>query len=337
MPRDVNFNSEMGRHLRNLPEQFEEALSMDIPKIPKKAKICVCGLGNSATAGDIVSDYANNYSKNPVVVVRNMEIPKWVGSDTAVILVSYSGSTREVRHIYRMAKKRKCTIVCVTSGGALMELCEQEKDILIRLPGGMPPRCAMGYLVGAIGLIFEKMGICEFRTHAEEILPNLMSLRDSLETDENAATKMADRIDNKIPVIYSLSNMRPVSLRWKSQINENSKMIAFCGTIPGFNHNEIIGWTEDHLSGHFLPIVIYDEGASELIRCMTDTTLGVLTDSGLDICVYRVSGSSGFEKSLKCVMIGDYVSLRLADRRQVDSESDTAVSTVLETAVEEEP
>ncbi|NLL95090.1 MAG: hypothetical protein GX224_04995 [Thermoplasmatales archaeon] len=326
-----NFDGELGRRLRSMPEQLEEALSMELPKLPKKTKICVCGLGNSATAGDIVSDFVNQYSKTQVVVVRNMEIPKWAGQDTMVILVSYSGNTREVRNMFKTAVRRKCAVVCVTSGGALMDLCrENGRCTLVQLPGGMPPRAAMGYLVGALGMIFEKIGVCEFRSHAEAMLPRLKRVRDELETEENAATEIVDRIGFKIPVVYSLSNMRPVSLRWKSQINENSSTIAFCGTIPGFNHNEIIGWTEDGLSDHFLPIIIYDTGASELIRGMTDTTLGVLRDSDLDLYVYYIDGDNNLEKSLICVLLGDYVSLRLADRRDVDPNPDTVLSTVIE-------
>ena len=37
--------------------------------------------------------------------------------------------------------------------------------------------------------------------------------------------------------------MNPVAYRWRCQIQENAKQLAFNHQIPEMNHNEIVGWT----------------------------------------------------------------------------------------------
>lgn len=156
----------------------------------------------------------------------------------------------------------------------------------------MLSRCALGSMVGHLGAVLEDMGFCEFREPMRAMLPELKKLRDSFNEENSTPDGFAEALVERIPVIYSLANMRSASMRWKFQINENAKMVAFFGTIPGFNHNEIIGWTEDKTSADFVPVVIYDDGASEVLRYMTDSTLGVLMDKGLDVQVYHVRGGA---------------------------------------------
>ena len=48
---------------------------------------------------------------------------------------------------------------------------------------------------------------------------------------------------NKIPVIYSLGSSEGVAVRFRQQINENSKLLCWHHTLPEMNHNELVGWT----------------------------------------------------------------------------------------------
>jgi glucose/mannose-6-phosphate isomerase len=112
--------------------------------------------------------------------------------------------------------------------------------------------------------------------------------------------------------------MRSSAIRWKTQINENSKFISFCGSLPEFNHNEIVGWTNDVKNKMFMPVILYDDNASGIIRYMTDASIGILEDKDLKIVSYHVTGSCNLEKNLKCIILGDFVSLQLAHLRNTD-------------------
>ncbi|MDR2846608.1 MAG: hypothetical protein LBV63_04935, partial [Candidatus Methanoplasma sp.] len=148
------------------------------------------------------------------------------------------------------------------------------------------------------------------------------------EPDNTEVEDITAMLLNKIPVIYSLANMRSSAIRWKTQINENSKFISFCGSLPEFNHNEIVGWTVDKQNTMFMPVILYDDDASDVIKCMTDTSIDILQDKELKLVSYHVSGSNNLEKNLKCIMLGDLVSLQLAHLRSTDPGTDKPVREV---------
>ena len=298
----------------DMPEQIEAALNIPIEGIKKRPKVCICGMGASAMAGEIMSDFADASSDVPISVVRGVELPKWVDGDTAVIAISYSGNTPETLRLYDQAASRGCDIICITSGGDLMERAAANNNILIRMPPGLIPRNALGYMLGSTASVFEVMGICASRTELKSLLPSLRSFRNNITKDENnnQALDIARAIFGKIPVIYSLVNLRAAAIRWKMQINENSRTIAFCGTIPEFNHNEIVGWTEDNASDEFIPIILCDDDSMDVLKYMTETLAGVLESNGVQPYEFKVKGSNDLEKNLVSIILGDIVSIYLA-------------------------
>lgn len=297
-----------------MPEQIEEALAFPIINIPKRLKVCICGVGASAMAGEIMSDFADASSDVPISVVSGMDLPKWVDKDTAVIVISYAGSTLETLSLYDQALSRGCDIICITSGGKLTENAEANGNTLIKVPKGLLPRNALGYMLGCTASVFEEMGICASRTALHDLIPSLKAFRDSISDNEesNTALDIAKILNGKIPVIYSLMNLRAAAIRWKMQINENARMIAFCGTIPEFNHNEIVGWTEDRASDEFSLIILCDDDSADVLKYMTETLSGVLQSSGIRPYEFKARGSNDLEKNLISIMLGDFVSLYLA-------------------------
>ncbi|MDR2698937.1 MAG: SIS domain-containing protein, partial [Candidatus Methanoplasma sp.] len=208
------------KQVNGLPEQIEEALTAALPPLPVSKTVCVCGMGASALAGDVVSDYADVSSDFPINVVRGVELPGWVKKDTAVILVSYSGDTKEVLVAYDEARFRGCSIICLTVGGELRERCIAHKNTIIQMPGGLQSRSAFGYLLGYLSMVLEKMEICDAATALKNILPELKKHRDALVSKEDTLVEdIAKTLLHKIPVIYSLANMRSSAIRWKTQIN----------------------------------------------------------------------------------------------------------------------
>ena len=303
----------------DLPEQIEDALNTPIMNIRKKPKVCICGMGASAMAGEIMSDFADASSDVPISVVRGAELPKWVDGHTAVIAISYSGNTPETLRLYDQAASRGCDIICITAGGELMERAVGNDNPLITMPKGLLPRNALGYMLGFTASVFEEMGICASRTELLTLLPSLRSFRDGIRKDEqnNQAITIARAIMGKIPVVYSLVNLRAAAIRWKMQISENSRTIAFCGTIPEFSHNEIVGWMEDYASDEFIPIILQDDDPIEVLKYMTETLSGVLESNGIRPYQFKVKGSNDLEKNLTAIILGDFVSIYLAHLKGV--------------------
>jgi glucose/mannose-6-phosphate isomerase len=308
------YMSEMFSDHADMPEQIEAALDSEMVGVPKRPKVCICGVGASAMAGEIMSDFADAYSDVPISVVKGVELPKWVDTDTAVIAISYGGNTTETLTLYDQAVERGCDIICITSGGALEERATENGHPLIRMPPGLLPRAALGYMLGYTASLFEEMGVCSSRTELRSLLPPLKEFRDGIANvdGDNEAKRIADLIYGKIPVVYSLVSMRSAAIRWKMQINENSRMIAFHGTIPEFNHNEIVGWMEDQASDEFIPIILCDDDSVDVLKYMTETLSGTLRSTGIRPYEFKAKGSNDLEKNLMTILLGDIVSINLA-------------------------
>src|SRR6267143_2690005 len=86
--------------------------------------IVLMGMGGSASAGDLILDWLDNKISVPVIVHRDPALPRFVGSDTLFVTLSYSGETRETLAAFREARKRGSTLVAIGSGGKLQELSE---------------------------------------------------------------------------------------------------------------------------------------------------------------------------------------------------------------------
>jgi len=297
-----------------LPEQIEEALNIKVTELPATKKICVCGMGASALAGEVFSDYIDGSSDIPLSVIRGIELPGWVSKGTTVIALSYSGNVEETIIAYEEARSRGCDIICITSGGELGRRCASHNTPVIELPPGLLSRDAFGYLLGSLAVILETMNVSDAAENLRGLIPELKRYRDARISDDDRVVKeISMMLMHKIPVIFSLANMRSSAIRWKTQINENSKFLSFCGSLPEFNHNEIVGWTGDVKNNIFMPVILYDDNASNVVRWMIDASSDVLKDRKIRTVTYHIGGSNNLEKNLKCIILGDIVSVYLAN------------------------
>ena len=95
---------------------------MELPEIEAVSNIVVTGLGGSAIGGDLLRVYTAGRMAVPVIVNRDYVLPEFVGPDTLVFAVSYSGNTEETLSAYEEARLRGASVVAVTTGGRLGEL-----------------------------------------------------------------------------------------------------------------------------------------------------------------------------------------------------------------------
>ena len=139
----------MRDYLQGLPEQFNEMLQMKL-NLPSRYKkeyqnILVSGLGGSAIGGDILRSYAFSQAAIPVIVNRDYDIPAFVGPQSLVLAVSYSGNTEETLSAYRQAERAGANIIVVSGGGKLSSLAREDGNMVVEIPAGLSPRAATGY------------------------------------------------------------------------------------------------------------------------------------------------------------------------------------------------
>jgi glucose/mannose-6-phosphate isomerase len=291
---------------------------------PKPDNIIIVGMGGSAIGGDLLKDWAKDKLKIPIEVNREYHLPQYAEKKTLVLVSSYSGDTEESLSAFLDALKRKCMIFCVTSGGALLASAKKHKVPYLQVPGGMPPRVALPYLLVPLLVYMEKAGFAE--GVAEElgeafVLIEKVSKENRPETpaNENFAKNTAHHIGDSVPCVYGFGVYRSVAQRFKQQFNENSKSVAKWEVFPELDHNEIVGWEgRGEQCRWFSVIFIRDRAEPVEIETRIETTKGIMDRSGLITFDLEVQGECKLAKMLSTVVIGDFLSVYLAVLRGAD-------------------
>lgn len=308
--------------IMGLPDQVEEALSWNVDLDLSPENVCICGMGGSAVGGDVLADYAANCSEKQLTVVRGGDLPKWVGPHTLVLMVSYSGNTWEVLDLYRKAKERGLSIIAVTAGGELMRWCQRDQLPFIKIPSGLQPRAALGYLLGASALVAEAGGVAPAVHDLKRANLAMSDLKENLSvgvpTDVNMAKRLALKLQAKVPVIYAPRTIKTVSYRWQTQINENAKMLAFSGEFPELNHNQLVGWVEDERRKDFVPVFLRTMASPGSLGEKMSTSVQLIKENRNVPVEVELSGRTTLETSLMGIMLGDFVSFYLAILKGVD-------------------
>jgi len=314
------------------PQQLRHALklaksgniSLNNEKIQN---ICVCGMGGSAIGGDLVRSCFNDRLDIPFSVNRYYQVPNFINENSLVIVCSYSGNTEETLSAYEDAHQRKAQIVCVTSGGILGDKAASNNHPVFSVPSGYPPRSALGYLlVPILYCLFLTGQIASPESDILETIEVLENLAGECDPDknDNFAKQISRSLKSKIPLIYaSVAGFEPVTWRWKGQLCENSKVLAFCNVFPELNHNEIMGWGSlDEINKKFQVIYLRDrDDASQINKRMELTRKIVEQHTGDSIIEIKSRGESLLTRIFSLILLGDMVSLYLAIENHVDPTS----------------
>lgn len=313
--------------LSTFPEQWKEAmeitedlnLTLDQSQI---TKICFAGMGGSAIGPDLLRGFCYHESPYPIVVVRHYEIPKWVDENTLFIACSFSGTTEETLTALTTARKRGAQTVAVTAGGELMVKAAKEEFDYIKIPGGMPPRAALGFSFVPLYRIFQHLGIVDDRDGALKETARFLEEQNELFSDpnDNEALNLAEEINDTLPIIYSdATMMESVNLRWQNQFAENAKTLAYGNTLPEMTHNEIVGWERVvHLTGRLSVILLIDKEDNPRVQRRMEIVEELVEDQTASLHVLKTRGQTRLTRMFSLIQLADWVSFYLAMLSQVD-------------------
>jgi len=318
------------------PDQCRKALSIsesvEVGDLASQPSVCMLtGLGGSAAGGDLVRALFEAQGSTPFVVNRDYSLPHYVGLGDLVFCASYSGNTEETLSAYANAKKNGARIVCVTSGGKLGEMARADGNTLIQIPGGQPPRTALGYMFVPV------LSCCErFKLLPAQGSSAAFSVLDTcvgkwgvqVPFDKNPAKQLAAELQGKLAVLYGLGSYQAVvANRWKGQINENAKNMAFANAFPELNHNEILGWVKANEQGvsRWVGIVLEDGTESEKMKTRARVTEQLVGEKAKFFYV-KAEGKSLLERILSLTYFGDFLSLYLAALNGIDPENIDAIN-----------
>lgn len=306
--------------MREFDAQLVEALDIAdkgvlTPGAGQFSNVIICGMGGSGIGGNIVADLVSNEAKTPISINRNYILPEYVNDKSLVIISSYSGNTEETLEALRFAIEKKAKVVCITSGGKVLEIAKGQKIDHIIAPATFPPRVAIGYSIIAILKIlnFNKVIPSNHRKEVE----NTIQLLNNEEGDiQSLARKIAAKVAGKLPAIYTSPSMSALATRFAQDLNENSKMLAHTGIIPEMNHNEILGWKNknENIIGVFLRSNLEHPQISKRI----ELTKEIIKEKSGGIIEIKAKGNSSLEQAFYLIYLGGWVSLHIAEIKNID-------------------
>lgn len=280
------------------------------------SNIILTGLGGSGIGGSIVQNYVFDKIKFPFIVNKDYFLPAFVNKDSLVIVSSYSGNTEETIAALEKAIKVKATVVCITSGGRIAEIAKKKKIDCIILPSGMPPRSCIGYSMLQVLNVLEHFN-CLKGVLEKEVKPAI-ALLDKEEKDiRKKAKSIATKLKDKMPIIYAASDYEGMAIRFRQQLNENSKVLCWHHAIPEMNHNELVGWRD--IDPNKVVLILRNDNDYERVQMRMEINKKIFKQYTPNIIELYSKGATYFERLFYFIHLTDYISTELANLREMDA------------------
>jgi len=301
-------------HLRDALWRVESARL----EASESAGLLVCGMGGSAIGGDLAAAALSDRLRRPLVTVRTYELPSWTTTEWAVLCSSYSGTTEETLACFAAAGELGARRVVAGTGGPLVEAARAAGDPVIGLPGLLPaPRAAVAYMLVCALEVAAAAGVAP--RIAAEIEEAASFLERGLPTLRHTAGEIGAQLAATSPVVYGAGATVAAARRWKTQINENAELAAFFSELPEGDHNEICGWSAPGAGeGGLAAVLLEDAGQHPRVRRRFELTAAAIEAAGATVVRVEAAGETAVQRLLWAVMLGDLVSLALAEARGVD-------------------
>jgi len=282
-------------------------------------KVIICGIGGSALPVNILNAVTN--VSVPILAHRDYNLPKEAGENSLIICISYSGNTEETVSALNEAVQKKLKIVGVATGGKVAEICKKNNLTFVKIPSGIQPRSATGYMFSALAKILANAGA------VDDISGEIIKTSEKLEKInvklEKRGKQLAKKLIGKIPVIYSSNKFNVLPRIWKIKFNENSKIPAFWNYFPELNHNEMVGYSGKSQNPNskfqnFIVLILRDKNDHPRILKRMALTAKLLDKSGVKTEFIEIRGSSDLFKVFSNLLLGDWVSYYLALENKID-------------------
>lgn len=295
----------------------------DLPPAEGITSVVVVGMGGSGIGGDLTAAMCGPLMGVPVVAPKGYEIPHFVGPDTLVFAVSFSGNTEETVEAATQAAARGARLVVIAAGGELARLAGEWGAPWVPVDDSIPmPRAGIGAVSIPPLVVLERMGLVEGITaEVASAAAHLDRRADQLTSAGSPAAVLARRIGRTMPIVYGGGLLGEVAaVRWKAQFNENAKVPSFANRVPELTHNEICGWGQHGDVTRQVFSLILLRHASE--HPQTARRFGLVAEICdeivADVHTVEAEGAGRLEQLLDLVMMGDFVSLELAVQSGVD-------------------
>lgn len=310
----------MRNFILDFPNQFEKGIksaeTADVNFDNKKfSNLVICGMGGSVLPGELIKILP--HFKLPVIIYRSYGLPRETDDESLVFISSYSGDTEETVSAFHEAAQRKLSIIAFSDEqGKIQEIAKENNIFNVKYPKeaeNFQPRFSLGYSFSAMMFCLSKLGIihCDIDVKISEAKDFLN--KENLNFEEYGK-QLAQKIYEKIILIYAPHDFRGLSYIWKINFNETSKIPAFSNCFPELNHNEINGFVNlSKIAGEKIKILsLLDDSADERIVRQSQITAELLFKQGVETINVPIYGDSVLQKIFSSTLLSMWTSYYLA-------------------------
>jgi glucose/mannose-6-phosphate isomerase len=297
-------------------QQLQYKFDVQLPELKDIQNIVLAGMGGSAFPGVFLQAWPG--TQVPFEIVRNYNLPAYVGPNTLFISSSYSGNTEETLSALHEAETKRAQIVVIAAGGKLADEAKAKNYPLYTIPGGIQPRMSSFYFLAAFVQLLEPLGLVP-KGSTDELAAVGAWLKDrtgdwkpEIPTDRNPAKKLALELIGKSVVVYAGPKLFPAANKFKICLNENAKTIAWVNQYPEFNHNEFIGWSSHPVDKPYAVVEIRSKLEHERVQKRFEVTERLLSGKRPAPEVINPEGDSHIQQLLWSSNFADFVSIYVA-------------------------
>jgi glucose/mannose-6-phosphate isomerase len=215
--------------------------------------------------------------------------------------------------MYAEAKNKGCKIVCLASGGKIMQQAQEDQTPCYSIETGYQPRMALGYSLSTLLLMLSELS---GKSVADE-LKSTATMLQSNEKLKQEARKITDFFSSTIHhkfVVVCDPDYEAVAVRFCQQIQENAKGESFVTVLPEANHNVIESYHEHHDTN----FILLNSGNNARTNLRFQFLNTVLSEQNNLVHAFSESGSE-IQRLFEVIHILDWVSIYASDLRKADN------------------
>lgn len=291
--------------------------------------ILITGMGGSGIGANLVESLTFGRVPIPITVSKSYNIPQFVSPHTLFIACSYGGDTEETLATVHKGMLKRAHIICVTSGGKLLEMAKEYNLFYIQIPvGSSSPRAQLGYtLISLLYALYHTNLIgAAFIKETENAIEYLDRGEKAIQSE---AELIAKKLRGKLPVIYCDERLKAMAIRFQNQINENAKQMAHVNTFPEMNYNEIEGWRfPENILPQLQVVYLYSDHDHERVEKRMEICRDIFEKKSNPIIDIVAEGASLLEQYYYLIHLTDWISYYLAKENGIDPDTEETVDFV---------
>jgi glucose/mannose-6-phosphate isomerase len=320
------------------PEYLSDAIgsanevlaASSLPSSGQVASVVLLGTGMAETAARAVQAVAAAQSPLSLSVEGGGTLPQFVGPSTLVIALAAVPDS-SVTVAVAQAQDRGASVIGLAPENLGTDLPATPGWPAFTLPSDLVHGWGgLGAMVAPVLLTLHRMGLVADPVPALGGAGELLKRRrDLLAEVHGPAVELARRIGRTIPLIYGSAGVGAVAARhWKAAVNANAKTPAFSGDVPTVSHGEVAGWGQhgDVTRQVFTLVSLRHAGEDPLVAESFARVLEATDEVMADLLPVQAEGVTDVARFLDLAQFGDFVSLHLAGRENIDPGPTPALS-----------